>query len=282
MMTRMVRRSVLRVLTALLMFGPAHAAAEAPDELARQVFESVKLSLSRLETVVGDARFSYVEHRAKAKTHRVHFWFRKPFEIAIRETADSFHFSHRDGTVVLYFPRELDVLKLDLSTADTGIVRRLVKLAEIENFTKGFGMQEFSSHFRVKVLRNAVANTFEAEIGPLPASVWKRVVGLHHIKVTIDAGSHLPSRVAVFHRRRLNAPAMLAFEMELLHLATNIPIRDSSFVIPVPSKANPLSTSALVKLILDSSLQDGRELLQQIGSEVGDRLRQLRDSPWDF
>lgn len=255
------------------------AAAAHAETLAQRVMENIKLSIARLDTVVGEARFSYAQPGRKAATHRVAFWFRKPFQLAIRETTESFHFAHHDGRVTLFYPREHDVLEFNTADSDVGVVRRMLALLELQNFSSGFGLAELSAHFTVSVREHPT--TYETEIVPFANGAWRRMLGLHRILVQLSRTTYLPARVQVYHRLP-PAPPALAFDMELSGLLTNVPVPDDRFRIDPPPNANRLGTAHLLHFFMGSSLKDGRELLQGAADEITDRIRKLSKNPWDF
>ena len=264
-------------LLALFLAGAAQADDAA---LAQRVMEGIKLSLARLDTVVGETRFSYAQPGRRAAPHRVAFWFKKPVQLAIRETGDSFQLAHQDGRVTLYFPRELDVLECNTADGDAGVVRRMLSLLEVQNFAAGFGLNELAAHFRVSV--QARKQGYEAEIVPYANGMWRRMLGLHRIVVEISEGTYLPVRVQVYQRLRPPAPATLAFDMELSALQTNVPVADERFRIALPPNVNRLGTAELVQFLMGSSMKDGRDLLQGAADEISDRIKKLGASPWDF
>lgn len=271
-------RSLLSVLFALAVCANAARAQE--SALARRVMEGIKLSLGKLDTVVGHARFTYAHTGTKASPHRVAFWFKKPFQIVMRETSDSFQLAHYDGRVTLYFPRELDVLQFDTSDSDAGVVRRMLGLLEVQNFASGFGLDEVTQHFKVDVVERP--GGFEAEIVPHANGVWRRVLGLHRITVQIARDTYLPLRIRVYQRLRPPAPPALAFDMELDGLKTNVLVAGAEFKIALPAKVNQLGTAELVQFILGSSVKDGKDMLQGVADELTDRLKKLSTNPWDF
>lgn len=255
------------------------ACAARGETLAQRVMEGIKLSIARLDTVVGEARFSYAQPGRKAATHRVAFWFRKPFQLAIRETADSFLFAHHDGRVTLFYPREHDVLEFNTADSDAGVVRRMLGLMEVQNFSSGFGLNELSAHFQIGVVEHKTS--YEAEIVPFANGAWRRMLGLHRILVDVSRATYLPVRVRVFQRMP-PAPPTLAFDMELSGLLTNVPVPDERFKIALPANANRLGTAELVQFMLGSSMKDGREMLQGAADEITDRIKKLSQNPWDF
>lgn len=253
---------------------------DAADALTRQVLENIKLSLARLDTVVGESRFSYIQPGQHARTHRVSFSFKKPFSVVIREQDGSFQFAHHAGKVQLYFPRESEVLQFNLEDADAGIVKRLLSLLEVKNFTMGFGLAEIGAHFNVTVRKSG--NVYETEVVPYPNGVWRRVVGLHRIVVNLARDTYLPTSIQVFQRARPPAPASLAFEMVQSRIEANRPVDEGAFRIDVPAQATRLGTAELVQFILGSSMKEGKEVLQGMADEVSDRVKRFTNSPWDF
>lgn len=260
--------------------GGAARAEGTPDVLTKRVLESIKLSLERLDTVAGESRFSYIQPGQHARAHRVSFSFKKPFSVVIRELEGGFAFAHHAGKVVLYFPRESEVLTFNTEDADAGVVKRLLSLLEVKNFSIGFGLAEISAHFTVSVREQP--GVYVTEIVPYANGVWRRVVGLHRIVVHLARDTYLPTRIQVFQRSRPPAPATLAFEMVQTKIEANVPVRDEAFQIAVPPQATRLGTAELVQFILGSSMKEGKELLQGMAEEVTDRVKRFTNSPWDF
>jgi hypothetical protein len=270
----------VRFLAVALVLLAAGARAEEPDALAKHVLENIKLSLARLDTVVGESRFSYIQPGQHARTHRVRFSFKKPFSVGIREQEGSFEFAHHAGRVTLYFPRESEVLLFNTEDADAGVVKRLLSLLEVKNFSIGFGLAELGSHFKVAV--REAPSVYVTEIVPFANGVWRRVVGLHRIVVHLARDSYLPTRIQVFQRSRPPAPATLAFEMVQTKIEANVPVAEGAFEIQVPPKATRLGTAELVQFVLGSSMKEGKELLNGVAEEVTDRIKRFTNSPWDF
>lgn len=281
-MLRSVQRTWWLGLAAGLLVAAGGAARgdEAADALTTQVLENIKLSLARLDTVAGESRFSYIQPGQHARAHRVSFSFKKPFSVVIREQEGGFEFAHHAGKVVLYFPRESEVLTFNIEDADAGVVKRLLSLLEVKNFSIGFGLAEIGAHFKVTVREQP--NLYVTEIVPYANGVWRRVVGLHRIVVHLARDTYLPTRIQVFQRSRPPAPATLAFEMVQGKIEANVPVSDGAFQIAVPKQATRLGTAELVQFILGSSMKEGKEVLQGMADEVTDRVKRFTNSPWDF
>ena len=275
---------LLRALIWSLVLPRAMLAGKPVDRRPAEVLAKMSVAAGQLTAMSGELDVRYSATGVFNVDHKAKFWFAKPFRVKVVQVpvdpgAEGMELTYADSQAWLYQPQRKQVVEFDLTGGGpTDLLPRVFSLFAIPGFVQGALLSDVESHFAASVTpaRGGWVLTLVAN----GHSLFRVALGIDRVIADVDAKTMLPKMLTIYNEGE-SGPKLLC-RVGLSKLKFNPKLAASTFRFEAPKDVRRVpSTEILREWAGDAASRAGQQGLDVL-NDVQERLRKLKERPWDF